>query len=935
MRTVFTRWRSITHRRFVWAIRSARENRDNLRRVPEMLLLIAAALLVAGVIAATAKTADWAEIFRGQAVNFISAAVLATFAYLLFIFRFRNAQLAAYRERFRLPTPDNADKEVSDVIVVVVGELLNARPPLACLVVGPRDDSRWQLIEGVADKVAERKSTPVIVDVSTATGEESLPILIRDTFVNRLVGSSGDPENGKRLYRRLVRRRNIVALLTGLDSIAQGRPLTVRRSVIGRLLQSSVDERLPFVGCIHEALAPSISEVAVFRSQPLSPDRLLKFAQRRLETRRVALDEAMRSALRGALSIADATLDSYFLNIGIDLIARRILRGMDAATAITEVFAERQAFFRHIQWMCEWGLRCSIVEAAALKNPAAIALAAIGIDAHYRQSDEVNVGDIEATLDGDIRRRFLAGVSALTLAGVVDGVDAPGSKRVRFAHSGWFTLAGAVGLQLDTSKWRDLLRDDTPTITHEALTAALWMYWRDGADSLSHVLRRLYADPERGVALECVIAVLKVFQNADASVIDADGLAFLRRAWDLASDVVKLRFVAHVQLRDKTELVRFLWSQVIPPAFASNSFRVRRAICNRLGALGRTTWRELRQDWLSLVRDTTPSDVSPLSYRNCSRARQPWRGSSVASLAWTFPHLLLSLSGTDADEAYDLLAELRRLVLEPLSRARMPTHDADIGLEISLAEGFKAAGIAAAKKCDDRWLGEALALLESSRSWLGKQELLQAVAFGSSGRHFDSVLESARRWESARQAHPFVRETAALVGRHLQPSDEQVTRQTVWRETQEALDDGGVALSQEAQRLLAVSTLLIVMAEHRYRQWVNDDQGSSADGAEARNSAFVKSELPACFRDRHNALTMFDVKCDCEFKFCGGDARTGVLKQQRRFSRSFVQRAWVTAERRPYASSDVTEMFVTKELAHSWRALDRELILMEKSRAQP
>jgi len=343
-----------------------------------------------------------------------------------------------------------------------------------------------------------------------------------------------------------------------------------------------------------------------------------------------------------------------------------------------------------------------------------------------------------------------------------------------------------------------------------------------------------------------------------------------------------------------------------------------------LGYLGSQTWTRLGPEWRKLIDGAGAGDLS-------SRARQSdhWRvyGYSIASLAWTLPSVSWAVAGKDEDAVYALLAALRRSVERDPKGKREDERWPEIGLEISLAEGFKIAAVemsARRETCDERWCAEATDFLESSTSWISKQALLQALALVDPT---GDRLERLGRRETAEQEHPFVRETRALVSRTLGPGKTaaSLTGLDIWLEDVEALDDGGVNLSPECHRLLALSTLLINLAEWSFIAWIRNEPGAAESSLDARDRAFTGIELPKCFFRRGHAATMFESACDCSFKFCGPEAKKGVLHEARRFSRSFLQRAQVTARARSLIGSSGKSGFAERAFAPVWRTLDEEL----------
>jgi hypothetical protein len=903
-----------------------------LRRVPEALALVAAALVVVGVIRATASGADWAGILRGQAVNLVSAAILAGFAYVLFILRFRRGQLSTYLERQEAggPLVRHHDPELSALARTIVDELLDAKPPHAALIIGPADAGQAQLLSGVAERLAKKRRVPVAVNLPSVYGDVTLPALVRDRFVEGLVGSSGDAQSGRRLYAALVRRRRVVALVRGLDQMGQGEPLATRRAAIARLLEGSLVEGIPFVAWIHPELAPSISEVAAFRTRPLPRSELVAYTMRQLHERGVNDLNDIERILFRAFDERETTRDPVLLSLVADLALRRVRMGESGGVAAGALFSDPCAFRRHFAWMCEWALNCTLGDLESVSTPPSLALAAIGKEAHYRQEAELRSDDASAPLDADERRRFAAGVALLSHRGVLDMTRAEGSNRLRFTHPAWLAFSGALGLRLDPAYWRDLLRPDTSSATLDALTGALLIFGPDvlRERSFLRVLRVLGLPYGAEISLEMALSVITALQSRTEPLDFGDAeMESLERGWSTAGDVVKTRFVSDVNFEMNPRLIDFLWRRVVPPGFGENSFRVRRAICSRLGSLGSSAWKRLGRDWCKLVDSATAGDLS-----SWTRQTDHWRnyGYGIASLGWTLPGVLRAVAAKDKDDVFTLLAGLRKLVERSPDGEGKGERRPEIGLEISLAEGFKVAAVEISTRgevCDERWCAEAASFLESSTSWISKQALLQALALVLADATGDRLEQLVGQREATEREHPFVRETAALVRRTLAAGKEpaSLTERDIWLEDVEALDDGGVNLSPESHRLLGLSTLLINLAEWPFIAWINNKPGAAESSVDARDRAFTGIEVPKCFLRRGHAATMFETPCDCSFKFCGSDAKKGVLGEARRFSRSFLQRAQATARARSLIGSSGVNGFAERAFAPVWRALDEEL----------
>jgi hypothetical protein len=949
-----------------------------LRWIPEAVVLALAALILAGVITATAAGAKWTDLFRSQAINIVSGAFLAGFAYLLYFLRFRRAELTRYLQRSQPSTPRLAHAEEPNPLArTIVNELLDVRPPRACLIKGPATFEHSALLTDIAAQLAEKRRVPVVLDLAGEAGNARLPVLTRDRFVIQLVGSSGDAANGRRLYASLVNKEKVVALVRGLDQVGQGMPLASRRAAVAALLEGSLAEQIPFVAWVSEDLAPSISEVAAFRAPAMPDDEFVQYIGQKLRPGAVNPEgelTQLEQSFRAAFDEVEPTRDLALIKLALDVLTRRVRADQDSKTAVTSLFADRCMFRRHFGWMCDWALNIAPHEISLVDSPVAIALAAIGREAHYQKEPELVWDDAARALDAEDRRRFAAGIASLSQRDVVTVSGSGGSRIIRFTDPMWFAFAGTLGLQLDPGSWRDLLQPGVPVATLNALTGSLMAFGRlarnarVGAQGLDHanaekershrpsfirLLKDVGVDDEVNITLEIILAVIVALQ-ADEAPLDLGALEgeVLDKSWAASNDLVRLRFVRLIDFSRDPALIDFLWRQVDYPRFDENSFRIRRAICTRLGSLGDPVWRQLNQRWQELIHSADRADLS-----TSSRNTLEWKRSEnpLASLGWVLPGLLMTIK-EDREAAYQLLEELRAVQNPPPGLLR-DIRSPDIGLEISLAEGFKAAAVevfskrskAAAgdglrRRDDPRWWSQALSLLEGSRSWTAQQALLQVLALAP----FEvSRRDVIRSWETSPGKHPFARETARLVGlfvdRHKLEGATALIEDDIWFESVDALEDGGVTLSAETHRLLGLSTLLINLAE-----WRSEEAGGGIPEKQAlrtREDVLTGIELPRCFRQSNYAATMFELSCSgdrsCSFHLCGPRALNGVVEARRVFSRSFVQRAEATADALPFTPTRLPRLarrvwwaltrrarerlFVGKAFESVWRTLDREL----------
>jgi hypothetical protein len=939
-----------------------------------------AGIVVVVVIRATAVGADWTDVFRGQAINIASGALLAGFAYFLYYLRFRRAELSRYLERVQVARGRANDANALDPLArTIVTELLDARPPRACLIKGPLNSEHSLLLTDVAAQLAEKRRVPVVLDLRSGAAEASLAELARDRFVTQLVGASGDATNGRRLYSSLVKKEKVVALVRGLDQVGQGMPLASRRGVLAELLAGSLAEQIPFVAWVREDLAPSISEVAAFRAPPMSDDEFVRHVRQRLLPRAGSsegdLAERLEEPFRLAFDRVEPTRDLALINVALDVLVRRVRAGEDLGYVLTCLFDDPCLSRRHLRWMCDWALGVALENIAGADSAAAVALAAIGREAHYQKEPELTWDDTSRGLDPEDRRRFAAGVATLSQRDVVTVSGSGGGRMIRFTDPMWFAFAGMLGLGLNRDAWRDLLQSGAPVATLNALTGSLMAFRsRTPADgrpvsrpirfrrqrmrpkerSFVGVLREVGLVDEARISLEMILAVVVALQ-AEEEPLDMDGgdVAVLQKAWSASTDIVRLRFVRLVDIEREPVLIGFLWAQVDFPRFDENTFRIRRAICTRLGSLGDPAWQRLNPRWLHLTRSADGEDLST-SARNTPRWRQ--YENPLASLGWVLPGLLATMT-EDTDAAYRLLDELR--AFQDPGSVPPGVGPPDIGLEISLAEGFKAAAVEAFSRGsnpsaaldasrqpgpDQRWWGRVFDLLDTARSWAAQQALLQVLALAPPGIPSREVLYA---WTTSADRHPFARETAGLAERFADRDDTRSATTAVegdiWFEAVEALEDGGVSLSPEAHRLLGLSTLLINLAEWRLEE--RDHDVPTEEALEMRERVLAGTELPACFGRPAYAATIFQVSCPgndaCPFRLCGEASLDGVVGAKRVFSRSFVQRAEVTANPVPPATtriarlvnrvrwsvtrSDRGRLFVTKAFGPVWSSLDEQL----------
>jgi hypothetical protein len=900
--------------------RRVRDELARLRAAPVAIASGAALVLVTAVLIATATQSEgWPGILKGFAANAVTGAVLAGFAYLLFVLRFRRARLSEYLTRFRGDDAGGGGpvaRVAHDALVeTVVKELLTARPPRSCLLVGPPDIARRSAIEELPGLLAASKRVPVVVDVGRESSIASIPERTRQQFVTGLVGSSGDDTSGGRVFAYLAGRQHAVAVVAGLDSLSEGLSKRARRKALEDLLRGCLTERLPVVATLSDDLVPPLSEMAVLRIPPASAPHVASRLCQLLRDRGQHVDDALEQHLAARLGQLDEpTRDPFLLGLAADLVAARAKQSRTSQKVLDDLFEDPAAFRRHVGWICEWALGCTLREATSDQSAVAFALRTIGVEAHYRQDLPTTWADATRGLGEEDQRLLAAGVSELTQKGVLSLSGDGGGAVLSFAHAGWLAFAGALGMGVARERWGTLLRPGASQATLDALTVALVLAGPRPERSFLGVLHRVAEWDENAVSLDVALALIATLQLDGGPVEIGDReAAALNRSWRASNDTVRLKFLADVHFDRSPLLVDFLWEQVIPPAFNDNAFRVRRAACARLSALGPVAWDQLGREWRTLAKDALGRSLSASTH---AERGGDWDecGWAVESLAWLVPSLLIELEGERRKQALDLLADLRAVARDGWDGATPLAEASDVGIEISLAEGFKIAAmraVASRPELEDWWWEEARDFFESAQSWVSEQALLQALALAD--RNDRRVGKLARWTADSTSRHPFVRETAALVLSDVEAPDGATARQQyVWLDDQQALHDGGLELVPAAHRLLGLSTLLINFAENAAT--------TRASGAASRVKAFTSDELPRCFSRPGHAATMYDFECDCEFGLCGPKARGPV--GLRVISSAFAKRAEATADAALAAEGG---LFARRAFRDVWRALDDDL----------
>jgi hypothetical protein len=876
---------------------------------------------------ANPQTIGLLPLLQAQAISAVSVTVLGLAAWLGFWLRFGAAK-SSYLARYR--STGDLQRPLSSTAVFVRGvaeQLLGAEPPRALLVVTESGTFSSELRRVLPTWIMESGLVPVVIDVADCDASARLPVLSRASFVSGLAGASGDEARAQRLFRREVDRGKVIIVVLGLDKVVQAQPRSARRDTVQALLRSGLEERLPFIAAVSAELAPGFSEVAVIRIGARQEHELGPELTTALTRRGIVCHLDLGALAASVLSNGDRASDPWYVEVAADVVVARVRAGAEPDQAVRGVFGARRGAGRELSWMYEKAIGCDPDAARAAHSPIAHTLGAIGLQAHYRQDLTTRWQDLTRELSAEQELQFASSVSLLNRRGVLNVIGDAADPCLQFTHPRWLTLAGAVGLGVDADRWSQLLSPGVPQPTVDALSAALLLA-RDGslADrSFLAILSRLKNGEVADLSLDMITAVIRALQvDPSPILVGEQELAALRRTWQPATDEARLLFVDTVDAQPG--IACFLWEQLVPPRFAANSYRLRRAVSVRLAAMGHLAWTELAPLWRELVRAARDADLSAAA----RLTKGDWIscGVPLASLAWVLPSLADRLDGAERAEAVRMLGELGLILTEAAKTPQDTTPDP--GVEISLAEGYKLASVVGLSRPsgeDPAWLTEAVALLSRARSWVSEQALHQAIALAAPAR--SEAVEAA----GAGARHPFVEEAVALARRAVQAgaragdlggrSRRAVVARDIWFDDVQALEDGGFALSPEAHRLLGLSTLLVNLAEGEHARAAAEHRGGAEAGlteevarrVAARERALTAAELPRCFTSRTRTVTMLDLECDCPFRLCGEKGQETI--GHRRISRAFAQHAETTAAARPVTRAGAA--VTGRQFAEVWR----------------
>jgi hypothetical protein len=735
-------------------------------------------------------------------------------------------------------------------------------------------------------------------------GGQSLVEAARHCLVARIRTFGSELADADRLWRFLLARNRLVVLVSGLELLDSAMSGSRRRTLIESWLSEQREAGVPFFAALPTELFPDSMAINKVMLDIVEPEELATQVEHDLAAIGLGPDSLGDQRLPLVFMGSQASRDPTKLALAMLLVRIRLQQGL-SCSSVFDTFADSRRLRRESSWI--EGIigidspSADPTDSPTATSPEAECLALLGAESLIRLSGTARWSDIELGLPEQRRRRLLLGRSTLERHGILAVHQNYGDDVIIFRDPWVRAFACGLGVPLsDEALWLTALRSGPSPFLLDALAVAA-MFTRSTVphDDVAAFLRSTFdllvvgRLSDRLTVLTALYDGLVAYGRAD--LLDATMAKLVDDNWQDAGQEDRIRVIRTVDLDESPELRKLLWRHVTPPKFGENSFRVRREICLRLSDGGNPVWETLREVWHQLYAAGLAGDLSTTTRGDLEGQHL---SSGLASLAWILPLLVTRCSGAPAREAQRLLARMARAAMPPYHGYRRADVDVpDIGLEISLAEGMKIAAV-------DAWLRHDTVpesavqlmsrVLSGARSWLSRIAVIQALGL-SLGRAEPGRLKEIVTpiVEDARQ-HPFAREAARLVGFAVQSGSfsRQYLLRAVWLNEQDALASRGSALSAEAHRLLAASTLLVNMCEWRAGHlWTGrrDDIRVDQAGQAVRVDVLTARHLPPCLSRASWGRSMADKSCRCDYGLCG--RIDSGLNGPRHFDSSFLHRA--------------------------------------------
>jgi len=475
-------------------------------------------------------------------------------------------------------------------------------------------------------------------------------------------------------------------------------------------------------------------------------------------------------------------------------------------------------------------------------------------------SKSVDWVSLTATVPSSVADRFLSGINALEESGLLRREIYQQRVLLRFQQPELRELVAGIWTARSTLPLGYAMRRGISAFTGEILQRAL-----TGEPNVDIWPRAMKLAAEQGW-LQPVGDVNRVLAGMTGKDLSLDA-QWLAETWIRAGDHEQIAFVSKLPHTVANDVTRFLWGRLLSRTSFETNRAVRRAIAHRLGGNGSTTWSALAEDWRMLVRVARSGG---LAWHQRQESAWQTYGLPVATLCWILlPSVWLTCDSTDRADVEELLIALANSACPGGGLERDAA--ADIGIEISLGEGYKdmctLAGRQTTEISDALWrLIRTMAL--RGTSWVSKLYAFQSIVLlALRSEEWQTDLKHLCATIVLRRQHPVYREYVRYVSEVMNADGsglETVARSALWIDDTETLQRGGAGLADPCVQILGTTTLLLNMVEARIRS-----SGDWESQQAARVAALISPVLPSCLSSRRAAIGSIVAECACEMRLCG------------------------------------------------------------------
>ena len=728
------------------------------------------------------------------------------------------------------------------------------------LINSPRGSGQSLGCEVLAREFARRDYCPIVLNLSEEA-ESHLVDEVKEQLAVELSRFGGRLNEVDRALEFLTKRDLLVVVVDGFDHVFARLSDREREGVIAQLSQQCDEQRLRMClvteQYLPEAYRTFSIEEWVYSCAPLSFEAALLDAG-------LPVDDAR--GLRNILESSKTQLTDPRLGFLLGQIL--VNTPVDDREPRIRAFLDESDIVRKVRWLVlsrkPFSTGELLIQEPAFNFPLDPALnhfLSAWLQVGFMSGRQIVLEDeVFDQVPQELRSKAYLHLNELKETGLIGWRK--NTRQISTGH--WMMLPVALGLITDIDslkQWFD---------------ASRVMGIRESLMGISHAIRR-GCDPDSVLAqVTSILSSLngnEIFQLAlmagvaggiEESVWSdvqiANLLSLASKVWPVSSTKDRLSFLRAIALSagDSKEVQEWLWQRLRIPYRRNDPYIIRREICTLISRHGTSAWKFLGTEWTRLIEEGYGGDLS--SY---GRQDAHWNDYAVplAHLGWLLPRVAV-----DVEESRSTLKRFMEYAMSPLKaqinsnglkELNGDTPYADIGQQISLAEGHKMACIGTNFTLDSKlWMMSQIQWgYESTRSWLAKINYLHAATIIEDGHNTISM-------KGLNADHPILRLNSILV--------EEINggsgTQAIWGEDSAELETSGTSMETATLAVLGMTTFLSNLAEVRC---VSDKRSSFMKSQWCRENAFESSTIPPCLMSKAKAIAIYTHDCNCEFDLCG------------------------------------------------------------------